>query len=556
MINLLNKLLEPKMNGPEIAHLFATLLKVDISNTTLAIEIENHPDYPSLLSISDVLKQIGIDNIGLRIDTKRFSEMPVPLIAQIKGKQTGDDFFTVVREVKETRVDFFDPESHKWKAIPKDLFLERSSGVVLLAEVSAGAGEKDYKIKVKQERQKKTGAFLAAFAIPALVVLSGVIALAQDRNVIFPFLFALLAVCGSIIGGLLLLYELDQHNPILQQICSSGKKVNCSSVLQSKASKVMGLSWSVIGFTYFTGMLLLLLSEEMTSPRVLFVLAWLNTATLPYILFSVYYQWRIAKNWCILCLCVLFTLGMQFLVVATQNWYGSISPDMLNLTLAMKILVCFAFPLLAVKLIMPALEGAKEGKYFRTELQRLKNDKLVLGALLKKQKQVIADPRGLGITIGNPEAPYKIIKVCNPYCGPCGRAHKVIEEFVEHNPNLQVQIIFTATTSDLDHKKPPVKHLLAIAQRKDPAMTRKALDDWYLAPEKDYGAFAARYPMNGELQQQEARIAGMFAWCRAMKIESTPTFFISSAGEDSAFSRFHQLPPAYSIADLRYFYNA
>ena len=55
MLNLLQNLLEPKTNGHEVASLMAKLLNVCISHTTLKKEIEEHPDYPSLLSISDVL---------------------------------------------------------------------------------------------------------------------------------------------------------------------------------------------------------------------------------------------------------------------------------------------------------------------------------------------------------------------------------------------------------------------------------------------------------------------------------------------------------------------
>ncbi|HEY2722735.1 MAG TPA: hypothetical protein VGI82_13465 [Chitinophagaceae bacterium] len=34
------------------------------------------------------------------------------------------------------------------------------------------------------------------------------------------------------------------------------------------------------------------------------MISWLNIFALPYTLFSVYYQWKVAKQWCILCLAV------------------------------------------------------------------------------------------------------------------------------------------------------------------------------------------------------------------------------------------------------------
>ncbi|HKJ33478.1 MAG TPA: hypothetical protein VKA34_16700, partial [Balneolales bacterium] len=61
-----------------------------------------------------------------------------------------------------------------------------------------------------------------------------------------------------------------------------------------------------------------------------------------------------------------------------------------------------------------------------------------------------------------------------------------------------MQIIFTASGDDEDQKTAPAAHMLAIAIQKDETKTRKALDDWYNAEEKDYEQFAAKYPMNGE----------------------------------------------------------
>ena len=55
----------------------------------------------------------------------------------------------------------------------------------------------------------------------------------------------------------------------------------------------------------------------------------------------------------------------------------------------------------------------------------------------------------------------------------------------------------------------------------------QALDDWYLAEKKDYDAFALKYPMNGELQQQKDKIIAMREWCDAMKIRATPTIYIN-----------------------------
>ena len=84
---------------------------------------------------------------------------------------------------------------------------------------------------------------------------------------------------------------------------------------------------------------------------------------------------------------------------------------------------------------------------------------------------------------------------------------------------------------------------MAITGKRDEQLTKKALDDWYLAEKKDYGLFAARHPMNGELAMQGAKLQAMEKWCKEMNIAATPTFFLDG----------YQLPDAYSIEDLEYF---
>ena len=178
----------------------------------------------------------------------------------------------------------------------------------------------------------------------------------------------------------------------------------------------------------------------------------------------------------------------------------------------------------------------------------------IFETLLHKQKSVEAfSVENLGIDIGNPEAKNTIIKVCNPYCGPCAKAHPKIEKLLEENNNIKAKIIFTATTDEKDVRNQPTKHLLAIAEKNNEQLTKQALDDWYLADKKDYDVFAQKYPMNGELEKQENKIANMEKWCKEADIQFTPTIFISHTSPVGEI-KFYQLPDAYGIEDLNYFF--
>jgi len=550
-------LFDPTPNAPQITKLLLDILNVKISETTLKKEIEEHPDYPSLLSISDVLNSYHIENLTVKFQRDQFVSIPTPFITQIKSEKSSSDFFTVVKEINNGTIHFFDPEKNKWNIKSNEAFLKRCSGIVLLTEAEDGVGEKEYDKRIREEKRKRVARYLKALYIPVIILIAGIIAVMQSGvSALLPFTFCVFALAGSITGIFLLWYEIDQHNPVLQQICSAGKKVNCGAILQSKASKIAGISWSTIGFSYFMGILLFLFFSGITNPRSSFISAWVNVLAVLYVVFSIYYQWRVAKQWCALCLLVQGLLVLQFITALVGGWHTFLPPSIITPGLVLQAVTALVVPFIVATILLPALQKAKDSKRNHTELQKLKHNPQIFEALLQKQKAMTEDPEGLGITLGNPNAAYKLIKVCNPYCGPCAKAHTPMEELLHNNRDVQIQILFTATNKEGDITGPPTKHLLAIAETNNETIIKRALDDWYLPQNKDYSAFAAKYTMNGELKQQDAKIEAMQNWCDKVKIEFTPTFFISiSNGGNNQPVDFHQLPDIYSVADLKYFFS-
>jgi protein-disulfide isomerase len=208
-----------------------------------------------------------------------------------------------------------------------------------------------------------------------------------------------------------------------------------------------------------------------------------------------------------------------------------------------QLVVAFIIPVAIWALVKPSLLNNKDLQPKAKELARLKANPLIFESLLVKQKQITQTNKGLGILLGNPNATNAIVKVCNPYCGPCAKAHPILEDILHHNTNTKVQVLFTATISDDDKRNKPVKHLLALQQLQGQAVASKAMDDWYGATTKDYAAFAAKYPVTNDLlEQQNEKVAAMKTWCEGIDIQFTPTFFING----------YQLPEIYSIGDVKY----
>lgn len=341
---------------------------------------------------------------------------------------------------------------------------------------------------------------------------------------------------------LLLIYEIDKSHAFVKNICAAGKQTNCSAVLQSKASKIFGMSWSEAGFFYFASTFLFFLFPGIPFLIKLYLLSIANCLAAPYILFSVYYQWKVVKQWCLLCLMVQAILLMELIRAAVNFWaHPFLAVASLPIAL-LPIAYCIALPIVLWYAIKPLLVKAKDEPAYQAAYKRLLYNPDTFNNLLQQQSTAPDGYQNMGITIGNPDAANTIIKVCNPYCGPCAEAHYILDEIIHNNKNVKLQLIFTASNEANDKRGIAAKHLMAISAKQNDLQTQKALDDWYLSPKKNYEEFSKKYPMNDELKQQEKQIEEMNKWCKEAWIVGTPTLFINGK----------RLPETYSINELRY----
>lgn len=531
-------------NCEEIGLQYCKLLNIPITETTIKEEIIQHPNYPSLLSISDALSTFKVDNMSIKTTTDSFENLPTPFIIQINGVKIQYPLFGIIKSVSSNNtLNWFNPEKKKYENISIEKFNNLFTGYAMLAETSEHSGEMNFEYKRKEERLKKFWDGTIALLIPLMFAVISIVSIVNHgiSRSLLPIFFGVVTLVGVITGILLLLYEINHLNPMLQKICSSGHKTNCSAILESRGARIWGLSWSTIGFTYFGGMLITILITGITNQQVLSVAAWLNIMVLPYIIYSIYYQWKIVKQWCPLCLVVQLILILQLTIAITGHFHYSLKE--IEYTTLIQFIISFIIVFIFTEITIPALKHSEDGKYYKYELSRLKNNVDVFNTLLSKQKKISTPVEGLGLTLGNPEAPIKLIKVCNPYCNPCAKAHPIIDDLLSNNPNIHLRIIFTASELDGDERKFPAKHLIWIYKNMNTTTLKQALDDWYLNQNKDFLNFKKKYPINSESYENMTDIKTMHDWYKKENIEFTPTFFING----------FQLPQQYNASDIKYF---
>jgi uncharacterized membrane protein len=197
-------------------------------------------------------------------------------------------------------------------------------------------------------------------------------------------LLTLFKTAGLITSVLLLIQSIDTNNPLIQKLCGGNNKQNCNAILSSKAAKITDeLNWSEVGFFYFAGSWLVLLFNS-NNPPVIAMLALLNVLSLPYTFYSIYHQWKVAKQWCRLCCAVQALLWLEFFAFLPTVLDGLHLPALggwANLITGM------AIPVLSWVLIKPYLLLSKQMKPLKSQLRQYKYNKEMFNRMLNEEVQ-------------------------------------------------------------------------------------------------------------------------------------------------------------------------
>lgn len=505
------------------------LLNVKHTKQYLKEVILAHQDHNSFLAVSDALFKYNIENVAIKIDRKRFDELPLPCVIQVNDK--GIDLFYTLKSVENGIVSFYD-ENGKLQKHDKQEIINNWTGVGLLVETNEKSKEPEIESRIAN---KKVVNFLGSFA--SILIFSWLFLSFYDSLDTTAIFYTLLKLTGLTVGVFLLWFDVDQYNPKLQNFCSGGKNINCNAVLNSKYAKLFGsdvFSLSVLGFSYFFASILFLTIQQFSIASV-GLLFYISCISLPIVFVSLYYQAFIIKQWCKFCILFQIILVLELVVLLFSSGFIN-TIDYKSILLFTGL---FTVPILIWYYLKPLLQKEKEVLLYKRNLKKIKNNPLVFNSLLQKSNAIKASTEGLGISFTNENAKVSIVKICNPYCGPCAKAHPILEELLNFG-KVNLQILFTVKADGEDPKAKPVTHFLAIDSLGNNKKTQRALDDWYLAEEKNYEAFAKKYPLNGELQKQQAKLEKMAIWCKEQEIKYTPTIFING----------YELPKEYTVQDL------
>lgn len=505
-------------------------LSVSVRSQDIIAELEKHPEYPSMLAISDVLNWFGIDNAAYRIDTNELAEVPVPFIAHTLKNE-----FAVVSKISAGELTVSDHKQKNYK-IPFKTATQFFDGVVLAVQPSLSGYE---------STKKNTSDAVFKYKGTVILLLAGIVlaGILLNNNYFSNLkwqvaVLTLTKAVGLVTSVLLLIQSIDKNNPFVQALCTGTGKSDCNAILSSKAARVSAwLSWSEVGFFYFAGTLLVLLFSN-GSAAVLQALAFLNLLSLPYTFYSIFYQARIAKQWCVFCCTVQALLWAEFIPLVTFLKAPVLLPGNNQWLL---LLACMALPVVVWMFLKPLLMKSQQLKTLKPQLQKFKYNKELFDTSLQNQPKYTLPSEDWSIVLGNTEADTIITMVSNPYCPPCSKTHQELDSWLAKLDNIQLRIVFTADNTDNDNKTPVVRHLMALNETGDKELMKQALHDWYEQKQKDYKAWADVYPVQLD-ESKYHKLNKQKGWCEMAEVKATPTLLING----------YVLPADYQVEDIKY----
>ncbi len=342
---------------------------------------------------------------------------------------------------------------------------------------------------------------------------------------------------------LLIMSQMGNKNRLVQDVCGFSPATSCDDVTESPAGTLFGwLHMSELGAFYFAGgfLTITLAQFSLWADAVICFLIVLNFLTLPYTVFSVYYQWKVVERWCPLCLGVIVLFWVEFLIFVLT--YSIETPRITDTEIGI-ILWGFLTPMILWAGFKRELELSRETPGLKTALAKFKSDSEIFSFLLNQEEAAGTEVLKGDIVLGAPKAKMSITMIAGPFCGYCYSAYmeleKVINEF-EEDARVIIRIL-DMTKRDVS------RHLVAIGISGEKE-ARDAIREWYSHKHKDPGAWIKRFPLDNppDHESVETQMDEIAKWCKENNIMGTPTFIVNG----------QRMPRVYQISDVKFYLRA
>lgn len=504
MINLLDQFLDQL--EVRHSHLFTDSLYYE------------HPHRNNMYGLKKMLSIYGVKTLGVSIVSKDLSLLNYPCILH-----THTDF-AIGLACREDTVTYIMHDKKEETTVEK--FKSIWTSYALVVEEQTDAHEPNYKKHLQEdfiENAKK-------YSVPLMLLMVVIFGIVSNHHVfdLYSTIGIALSTAGICVCALLLQKQIYGKSHLGDRVCSLLHHANCSSVLDGPNAKVFDISWSEIGMGYFiTNVLLLSLYPNSCSS-----VAFVNWIAMLYGIWSIYYQWHIAKNWCLLCVTIqviVWTMGLTA-TFFTLFKYNTIALIITCLVFAINIMVVHSF--------VSSYVSKKERIRITQRYRAIKANNTVAKSLIEQGDYYETTLKDSSILFGNPNASILVTIFSNPHCNPCARMHARVERLLAScNDDICVQYIFSSFYEKLEVS---CRYLIYIYKNRTIEEAESLYSQWFFHDKFHHKSIIEKYLSylnNIDIEKERNR---HLEWRKRTGIMATPTVLVNG----------YILPDVFSIEDL------
>lgn len=480
-----------------------------------------HPHRYNMYGLKKMLDMYGVKTLGVRIDSKDLLSLNYPCFLHtygdfVIGLDCGADTITFLQNAKRITI------SH-------DAFKQTWTGNALVVEETTEADEPEY----YNHRKEEILANAKVYSIPIMLILSsiiGMVAHIQEME-LFSIIGLILNIVGIFVCAMLMQKQLMGESRYGDRVCNLFNHADCNSILDGPKAKIFGISWSEVGMGYFTASILLIT----LYPESVGTVSIINWIAMFYGVWSIYYQWRIAKSWCVLCVIsqiIIWLIG----IIAIISFIST--PLTFNVFSSLLSCIVYGICIMAVHHYAIAHSAEKERTQAIQKYRALKANSKVANTLIEDGDFYETSLEDSSIIFGNKEAKMRITILSNPHCNPCARMHERIDKLLDLcSDNICIQYIFSSFSEQLEDSS---RYLIYCYDMNDIQASREAFTKWFKGEKANHEDITRKYSVQIHNEKVEEELTKHKEWRQRTKLMATPTILVNG----------FELPAEYEIEDL------
>nr|WP_315031059.1 vitamin K epoxide reductase family protein [uncultured Chryseobacterium sp.] len=496
--------------------------KIHIDKDEFELQLEGHPDFPSLLAFSDALRFFNIENYSYRIDNDEKDILPEDFLALLEGElaivNNKNNQLTINGSLSN---DFFS----KWE------------NIILVIEKE---GELASKKSILNYSYINWGILIVLF-----VFLLGY----NSSYVILKSTF----VCTSLIG-FVFAYEAYKKTHgkgtfIPVGVCKSNYlNTDCDLVFNSKKWKIFNtIDLSEISLLFFSSQIVSFISFALEKNiEFLFTIYQYALFTfIPMAFLSLYYQVFVVKKYCPVCMVIIACVLIQLLMTNSVDF----DRKEINVASVFLFLIGTLGSLLVLLNLKIKNENTRKNEYTIKKNLKFRRNYLFFKNNLSFQKKLVSTDFSRAFVFGNENARQSLTFVTNPFCKHCKEFYPVFLKLVKrYSDELRINIFFDIdlNRSDKDNQAVHVNLANIYINSENKIEFLEALSNWYNVQgysENKNNWYKKYSKYFGISEIALSVLKGHEEWCTHNRVHFTPNIFLNDT----------EYPIQYERDDLEYF---